>query len=219
MTYPMIELDRDLRIAIVTISIALVLSLALGYYWATITEVNASTPVSQTSDSPYVLNLVEIMDVNYNSSGAQARYYVVSANGLASSANISIPSHRLIELVITSYDMGSAPPPSQYDQVTGTVGNQITVVNGMVSSGTNVSQQWEQNFTSVPSSMILHTFTVPQLNLNIPGIAGDTEIAYFYANSTGTFTWFCMSPCGSGPDGLGGTMSTPGWMTGSITIY
>ncbi|MDG6908543.1 MAG: hypothetical protein JRN20_22470 [Nitrososphaerota archaeon] len=214
------QLDRDLGIATVAVIAALIIAAALGYYFATITVVsNGSTPSPQGSQNPYVLNLVEIMDAKYNSTvGAQARYYVATSSGLESSANLTIPSHTLIELVITSYDMGNLTPPAQYEKVTGTVGNQITVINGMVASGDNVSQQWEQNYTTVPSGLILHTFTVPQLNLNIPVVAGDTEIAYFYANSTGTFTWMCMTPCGYGADGLSGAMNAPGWMTGSLTV-
>ena len=102
------RLDKDLRVIMFLTIIAVILAGALGYYFATITEVaNGSTPAPQTSKNPYILNLVEIMDVNYNSTvGAQPRYYVASHNGLESSANITIPSHTLIELVITSYDMG-----------------------------------------------------------------------------------------------------------------
>jgi len=197
--------------------IATVAGLAVGHYVAPTTQ---STPAAKaTSQAPFLLSLEEIMDVNWNSSvGAQPVFYVVTPSGLASSADITIPSHTLIELQITSYDMGSSPPPSQFDNVTGVLGDQMMVINGTAGSGTNVSQGWETNYTTVPAAMIIHTFTVPQLNLNIPVIGQDTMIAYFYANETGTFQWLCETPCGAGPGSMGGAMIQRGWMTGSLTI-
>ncbi len=94
----------------------------------------------------------------------------------------------------------------------------MTVINGTAASGTDTTIPWGATYTSVPPSMIVHTFTVPSLNLNIPMISADTEMAYFYANVTGTFTWVCMTPCGTGSDGLGGAMAMAGWMVGQITV-
>ena len=75
-----------------------------------------------------------------------------------------------------------------------------------------------QNVTSVPADSVAHTFSVPQLGINVPVVGGSTEIAYLMFNQAGTYTWLCMTPCGFGSDGSGGAMSTPGWMTGQLTV-
>ncbi len=202
-------LERMFWVALVVFAVGLVYVLAPG-------GLHGAGP---TSAGTYVLTLDEIMDNRYNASApAQPMFFVMSDKGLASAATISIPSNTLIEIVIVSYDMGAAPPPAMYDQVTGTVNNEMTVINGTAGSGTDTSQAWGENVTSVPGDMIAHTFTVSSLGLNLPVIAGDTEIAYFTAHTKGTFTWVCETPCGTGADGMGGAMATPGWMLGQITV-
>ena len=209
----------DLRgLEVLVLILGIIVAAALGYGLGTITAV-APAASSPGGGGTYLLSLVEIMDNAYNASApAQPRFFLLSADGLVSTANLTIPSHTRIEIVIASYDMGSAPPPPQYDNVTGTVNDQLTVINGTVASGDDTSLAWGETVTRVPGDMIVHTFTVPSLNLNIPVISGDTVMGYFYANVTGTFAWMCMTPCGTGPDGLGGAMATPGWMTGQITV-
>lgn len=209
----------DLRgLELMVLLLAIVVAAAVGYGLGT-TTAGPPTGSPPGAKATYVLTLIEIMDNKYNSSApAQPEFFVMSGNGLTSAANITVPSNTLIEIVIASYDMGSAPPPPQYDRVTGTVNDEMTVINGTMASGTDTTQPWAQNVTSVPGGMIVHTFTVPSLNLNIPMISGDTEIAYFTANTKGTFSWFCMTPCGTGSNGLGGAMATPGWMLGQVTV-
>ena len=146
---------------------------------------------------------------------------MLGSSGLQSSAHITIPAHRLIELVIINYDDGSANiSSSQYETVAGTINNQMTLVNNtmvnstMTSSGIQV--RGAENVTSLPADVIAHTFTIPSLGLNIPIGTSSTVVAYFMVNTTGTYSWLCMTACGAGPDGLDGAMSTPGWMTGSL---
>ena len=183
----------------------------------TVTTTNQSVP-----STPYVLTIVITTNNIYNSTvGDQPAYYVMGPNGLESSANISVPAHRLIKLVIVNYDDGAANLTApQYANVSGTQNNVINVVNNdnvnssQGPSGININGG--ETVSNVSSDNIAHTFTVPQLNLNIPIPPSSVVTAYFTLNSTGTFTWFCMTLCGSGPTGTEGAMSTPGWMTGSI---
>ena len=124
-------------------------------------------------------------------------------------ANFSVPSGTLVEFVITNYDNGSSPVAAQYAQVNGTVGNTMTL------NGT-------QTVHSVNPNVVAHTFTFMSgayagFNVPIPvaaGAGGSPTVVTFqaYFNQTGTFTWNCMAPCGSGP------MSTPGFMTGTLTV-
>lgn len=182
-------------------------------------------PVAGTSShaqGPFHLNLVEVMDANFgNGLGAQPRYYVVDNGGLSSSANISLPSGTLITVTITAYDMGNASVAGQFLNVTGVVGNHVEVINGTTAMGANTSRQWTTNLSYFPASKVLHTFTILQgsnVLVNIPVVPGFTEIASFYMNNTGSYTWQCEAACGTGFNGWSGPMSAMGWMAGQVEV-
>lgn len=233
-------LDNKFVGTAVFVIIAIVLAAALGFYFATVTVAHGSgtTSVSTTTStvtstttassnvtgSPYVLTMIISTNNIYNSTfGDQPAYYVLGSHGLESSANISLPAHRLIKLVIVNYDDGAANLTSpQYDAVAGTLNNVVTEVNN---DNINSSQGLSgiqivggENVSSVSADNIAHTFTIPQIGLNIPIEPSSTVAAYFTLNQTGTFTWFCMTECGAGPTGILGAMATAGWMTGSVTV-
>jgi hypothetical protein len=113
---------------------------------------------------------------------------------------------------ITSYDDGPAPLTGSQimlAQVHGTVGGIETVDGKPVSS--------------VANDDITHTFTVPGLGLNMPIPAAPTGgsvtvVARYIATRSGTFTWQCYAPCGSGPNSMGGPMSVKGWMEGTVRV-
>jgi len=214
-------------VIVILVGIA-VAGIAVGYGFGTTVQVASqrttvtSTVSTANSSEPFVLTLVITTGNYYNSTfGDQPAYYVLGPSGLQSSARVIIPAHRLIKLVIINYDDGSANlSSSQYESVAGTINNQMTIVNNtmvnstMTSSGIQV--RGAENVTSLPANVIAHTFTIPSLGINIPVGTSSTEVAYFMVNTPGTYSWFCMTACGAGPDGLGGAMSTPGWMTGSL---
>jgi len=211
----------------------LLLSIGIGIGWGFQTTVFPSSTSSistmQTSsvtpsNAPYMLTLVEIMQNLWNSSaGMQPKFFVLGGHGLESSANISLPANRLIQLTIISYD---TPEPNATDAegvVSGTVGGTVYVINGTLASGTaNVTMamatDWGHNVTAVPASELAHTFTIQQLGINIPVVAGSTVIAYVDIHQTGKFTWVCLTPCGLGDNGLAGAMDTPGWMMGNVEV-
>lgn len=243
-------MDRSVRVIAVLIVAALAVALVLGYYFGTITvtpkastsrvstttatvtsplfppptTVTTTTTTSSNSSSPYVLTLVITTNNLYNATfGDQPAYYVLGPNGLESSANISLPAHQLIKLVIFCYDNGTAPLlEPQYANVNDTQNNMETVVtNDNVNSSQGSSGMQltgGQNVSSVSADNIAHTFTIPQLGLNIPVEPSSTVSAYFTLNQTGTFFWFCMTECGFGPTGQQGAMATPGWMSGNIIV-
>jgi plastocyanin len=158
----------------------------------------------------------------YNSTvGEQPAYYVLGPHGPESAASIALPAHGLIELVIICYDDGAANlTSSQYATVIGTQNNAVTVVsNTNVNSSqgaAGIQVSGGQSVSSLPANDTAHTFTIPQLGINIPIAPSSTTVAYFTINQTGTFTWFCQTECGYGNKGLLGAMSTPGWMTGNV---
>ena len=214
-------------ILVIVILIA-VAGIAIGYGFGTTAQISSQgTTVTKTvsganSSEPYILTLVITTGNYYNSTfGDQPAYYVLGPKGLQSSAQIVVPANRQIELVIVNYDDGSANlSSSQYQNVTGTLNNQMTVVNNtmvnstMTSSGIQV--RGAETVGSLPAGEISHTFTIPSLGINVPVGTSSTEVVYFTVESSGTYAWFCMTACGGGADGLSGAMSTPGWMTGSL---
>jgi heme/copper-type cytochrome/quinol oxidase subunit 2 len=189
---------------------------------STVTQTASSTS-STNSTTPYILTMVITTNNLYNGSiGTQPAYFVQGPDGLKSSANITLPAHTLIEVVIMNFDEGNATLTGpQYANVTGTVNNTMTFYNNDVmnatESPTGIILQGAQTVSSLTAQYVSHTFTVPMLNLNIPIAAESTEVAYFTTGGPGSYLWLCQSLCGSG-SGLGGAMTTPGWMNGVLTV-
>jgi hypothetical protein len=77
--------------------------------------------------------------------------------------------------------------------------------------------------TTVPNADIAHTFSIPELGINVPLAKApegkfSTTVFTFTVDKTGTYTWHCYTPCGGDPKGMGGSMATEGWMTGNVTV-
>jgi len=214
--------------AIVAVMIAVAISgIAAGYGIGTSTPAAAQRTTTTTTpgaSAPYVVTLVITTGNLFNSSiGDQPAYYLLGPSGLQSSAQISLPAHQLIKLVIVNYDNGAANlTDSKYAAVTGVVNNRIAIVNDTLVNSTMASSGIQirgvENVSSLSTGAISHTFTIPSLGINIPVAALSTEVAYFTLATAGTFAWFCMTICGSGAKGLGGAMATQGWMSGSVVV-
>ena len=182
---------------------------------------NDGTPTAATG-GVYQLTLVITTNNFFNSTQDQPAFYVLQNGSLTSSANIVLPANTLIEVTIVNYDDGNASAPSIYQAVTGTVGNQITVVNntGMnstqTSNGINIQGAWTTN--NIPAADLAHTFTVTGLNLNVPIVVSSVIQFSFESGAANSYTWQCYADCGSGPSGWGQAMVTPGWMTGTVSV-
>jgi len=217
---------------VAVIGALIILSVAIGGALGTIgsqNETSVST-VTQTvsssatnSSAPYVVTLVITTENTFNSTiGTQPAFFVLGPNGLQSSANITIPAHRLIEMVVINFDDGNASLTApQFANVTGTVNNSVNFYNNDEMNATEAASgivlQGGQTVSSLDADHLSHTFTVPQTGLNIPIAVESTEVAYFESGGPGSYTWLCQSLCGSG-DGSGGAMITAGWMNGVLTV-
>ncbi len=214
------------------IAIALVVvSLAVGYGAAAIFgpsspgqagTTKTTTQTVENTTSPYILTLFVTTESIFNSTvGDQPAYFIMGPQGLQPATTLKVPAHRLIELVLVNYDDGNASlsDPS-YANVTGTTGGTMfygsnDMINASQGAG-GISIAGGVTASKVPADQIAHTFTVPSLGLNVPLPVSAAVVVTFTINSAGTYTWFCMTACGSGDNGLGGAMRTPGWMTGSL---
>ncbi len=124
-------------------------------------------------------------------------------------ADVTVRAGVPVTLTIVNHDDGTAPLPASLAIYDAVQGGTETV------NGTSV--------TSVPNANVAHTWTVPALGLNVvvpaaPTGGTDTVTFTFTPRKTGTFSWQCYAPCGTGSSGMGGPMTTDGWMRGTLTV-
>lgn len=130
-----------------------------------------------------------------------------------SPSNLVVPANSLVTVTIRDDDLGDTalPQNSPFTAVQGTVSNMV-IVDG-------------QAYSSLAPDTIAHTFTLPQLNINVP-LPGDamsgkdynTVTFTFRTGAAGVYTFRCVDPCGTGPMGMMGPMMTRGYMLGTLTI-
>jgi heme/copper-type cytochrome/quinol oxidase subunit 2 len=147
------------------------------------------------------------MDIVVNQPGMQKDWPAFSQS------NLVVPANSLVTVTIRDYDLGNTPmlQNSPFTTVQGTVGTTATVDG--------------QNYASLAPDKIAHTFTIPQLNVNVP-LPGDgsqgrdynTVTFSFRTGAAGTYTFRCYDPCGTGPMGMMGPMMTQGYMIGTLTV-
>lgn len=123
-------------------------------------------------------------------------------------STITVPAGKKVTLVITNYDDAATPLAAgvPYNHV---MGGQETV------NGKPVSY--------VSNKIIAHTFTVTGLGVNaaIPEspTGGTVTVSFtFTPKKAGVYTFQCYTPCGSGKNGTGGPMMTPGFMQGTLRV-
>jgi hypothetical protein len=126
---------------------------------------------------------------------------------------LTVPAHSTVTLTIRNYDLGDTtlPKGSPYTQVQG-ISNNIAYADG-------------HPYTSLAPDRVAHTFTISQLNINVP-IPGDTTTGKPYATITftfhtgaaGTYMFECFDPCGMGTSGWLGPMTKMGYMMGTVSV-
>ena len=130
-----------------------------------------------------------------------------------SPTNLVVPANSLVTVTIRDYDLGDTPLPqgSPFTSVQGTV-NGIATVDG-------------QHYASLAPEKVAHTFTIPQLHINIPlpgdapkGASYDTVTFTFHTGKAGSYTFQCFDPCGTGSSGFEGPMVTKGYMLGTLAV-
>jgi len=125
-------------------------------------------------------------------------------------ANFTVPANVPVIITITNYDNGTNTVASDYAIVRGTVGGTEIVTDATAA---------DRSVTSVPATDVAHTFTIMSggLNVNapIPAAQGTTPTVATFTiqfSQAGLVYWHCMAPCDDQ------AMSTPGFMTGTITV-
>ena len=147
------------------------------------------------------------LDIVINQSGLQQDWPAYSPN------NLVLPANSLVTITLRDYDMGDTPLPK---------GSPFTTVQGVVGG---VAYADGHAYTALALDKIAHTFTIPQLNLNVP-LPGDTTTGKDYGvvtftfrtGAAGTYYFQCFDPCGTGTNGWEGPMTTRGYMRGTLTV-
>jgi hypothetical protein len=138
-----------------------------------------------------------------------------------------LPAHTLVNVTILQYDSGSPLRNQLLGHVIGTEGGTMTL-NGKVTS----------LIDSNSGNNVAHTFTIPNLGINVPlyAISSDAKnpcgaapctpdfdhntITFsFTTPGPGQYPWQCFLPCGLGwLYGNGGPMQTIGYMDGFLKV-
>ncbi len=147
------------------------------------------------------------LDIVINQQGMQKDWPAYSPS------NLVLPANSLVTITLRDYDMGDTPLPK---------GSPFTKVQGIVGG---VAYADGHAYTALAPDKIAHTFTMPQLNINVP-LPGDTTTGKpyglvtftFHTGAAGIYYFRCMDPCGTGSNGWQGPMLTKGYMLGFMTV-
>jgi hypothetical protein len=132
-------------------------------------------------------------------------------------SSFTVPSNADVTISISNFD-GATPLADnavQYLKASGIEG-QVSVAP-MDPTNPNASAT-AQTLSAMDSTVVSHTFTVPQLGLNVPIAASSITTFTFHTGAAGVYAWHCMDPCGTGDTGWDGAMAQNGYMAGKLTI-
>lgn len=139
-----------------------------------------------------------------------------------------LPAHSLIHVTVLQYDSAGPLRNELWGEVNG------TTTGAIVADGKPTSLS-DANGSNAPA----HTFTVPELGLNVPMIGvpssatnicaaapcdpqTDAHVTItfdFRTGAAGNYRWQCFVPCGLGfLDGNGGPMQNLGYMGGYLRV-
>jgi len=147
------------------------------------------------------------LNIVINQSGMQKDWPAYTPNTLVVSVN------SIVTVTLRDYDMGDTPLPK---------GSPFTTVQGVVGG---VAYADGHAYTALAPEKVAHTFTIPQLHINVP-LPGDTTTGKpygvvtftFRTGAAGSYYFQCFDPCGTGANGWEGPMVTKGYMHGTLTV-
>jgi hypothetical protein len=129
-------------------------------------------------------------------------------------SSTTLPANTVVTVTIRNFDLGDDSLPA---------GSPLLSVQGTTTGSATVDGK---PFTALDANHIAHTFTIPQLHLNVP-ISGDpvgdasfvtVTFSFRTPATAGTYTFQCYVPCGTGDTGFAGPMASKGFMQGQVTI-
>ena len=189
------------------LALPLLALLALGALAAlaacgTATAARPAAPVATTTHLTF-----DIMPVKPGGPAQQWPAYIATSPTV-------LPANSVVTVTIRNFDLGddSLPAGSPMLRVRGTTDGAATMDG--------------KAYASLDAQHIAHTFTIPQLDLNVPisgDAAGDADnvtvtFSFRTPQKPGTYTFQCYVPCGTGTSGFEGPMAMSGYMQGTLTV-
>ena len=200
--------QSSLTIVLAGLAVSILLSAALitGTFY-TLSAIFGSPEAQPVAHASQVKHVSLNLSILINQPGMQKDWPGYS------NTHLVIPANSLVTVTIHNYDLGdtSLPNGSPFGKVQGTVGN-IALAEGNI-------------YSALPISKVAHTFSIPQLGINVP-IPGDapkganySSVTFtFHIDKAGTYVFRCFDPCGTGASGWMGPMLTKGYMVGTLTV-
>ena len=184
------------------VSVAL---LTLGVLLVVLTGCGSQQAAKTASAAQPERHVQAKLNIIVNQPGYQQDWPAYSPN------NLAVPANSLVTITLHDYDLGldsPLPKGTPFATVQGTVGG-VAYRNG-------------QAYSSLAPAKIAHTFTIPQLHINVPlpgdGKESDTISFTFHTGKAGTYLFQCFDPCGTGSSGFEGPMAAKGYMVGTLTV-
>ena len=167
-----------------------------------------SLPIPRVAHAAQIQRHAQVnLNIVINQPGMQKDWPGYAPNHLV------VPANSLVTVTLRDYDLGDTPLPNN---------SPFTKVQGTVGSGATVDGR---AYSSLLPEKVAHTFTISQLQINVPlpgdapkGAAYDTITFTFHTGKAGTYTFQCFDPCGTGSTGWMGPMMTKGYMVGTLTV-
>ena len=164
-----------------------------------------SQQAAKTASAPPPQRHVHLnLNIILNRPGYQQDWPAYAPNKLV------VPANSLVTISLHDHDLGDTALPngSPFVTVQGTIGG-VAYLNG-------------KPYASLAPEKIAHTFTIPQLHINVPfpgdGKESDIISFTFHTGKAGTYIFQCLDPCGTGKSGFEGPMATKGYMMGTLTV-
>lgn len=207
-------------------------SLALAACGSAATAGAASTPQTVTKTLTATETVTHTVATAASTAAATAAPYmanmVIVTGGMIGKkgwpafvpADLSVPAHATVTVRLVNFDDGTAPLPTSlatYAKVSGTVDGKASWAP-LPKGEPNPTSGKETSYTALDVKDVSHTFTVPDLNVNVPIPASAIVTFTFDSGAPGTHTFKCLAPCGTGPDGMQGAMMTLGYMIGKLNV-
>lgn len=134
-------------------------------------------------------------------------------------ASFSLPANQDVTITVTNLD-GATPLPSSlrsFTKVKGVASAGMTVVPINVSHPT-IAKGAARVLHALNASVVSHTFSLPELGINVPIAAGSRTSFTVRFTRPGAYQWECFDPCGGGDSGTLAPMGRIGYMAGTVTV-
>jgi hypothetical protein len=217
---------KPARIAVVLACLGAAVGLIVFVAMAFIRSSPPTVTFSSQNGKPVNLTIQTVGTIGFGVHPTWVSYLVKDPQGNWVNTTLwKLPAHTKIDVTIDEYDSGS---PLRNQQIGSVYGVSSPMLNG-------------RDYTLIDSNTgngVAHTFSVPQLGINVPlagvnsnakNFCGSAPCSLSEAHNTITFSfttpgsgmyrWQCFVPCGLGfLFGNGGPMQTIGYMGGFLEV-